>query len=158
MLAEHINPFLNAVSNTFSTMLNCETRKGEMFLVKTGAKLFPISGVIGLSGKAVGTVVINLSEEVAVKAASVMLMTELTEIDDDVIDAIGEIANMIAGAAKAELEEYELSLSLPSVVTGQGHEVRFPSNAKAIGVAFETDFGPLRLEVGLESIQAAASV
>ncbi len=96
MQAEHINPFLRAVSNTFTTMFNCEARRGAMTLVDSAVKSYPISGVIGLSGKAAGTVVINLSEEVALKAASAMLMMEMTEVDDDVIDAVGEMANLIA--------------------------------------------------------------
>jgi len=158
MQAEHINPFLRAVSNTFTTMFNCEVRRGAMTLGESGARSYPISGVIGLSGKAVGTVVVNLSEEVALKAASAMLMVELTELDDEVIDAVGEMANMIAGQAKAELEEYELSVSLPSVITGVGHELRFPSDAKPIVVDFDTDFGPLRLEVGLEPVHEPVNV
>jgi len=158
MQAEHINPFITSVCNTFSTMLQCEARRGEISLADTGGQEFPISGVIGLSGKAAGTVVINLSEEVALKGASAMLMMEMTELDADVLDAIGEIANMIAGQAKAELEEYDLSVSLPNVITGQGHEIRFPSNTKPISVPFDTDFGPLRLVVGLETICEPVSV
>jgi len=125
MKAEHINPFLRSVVDTFSTMLNCEARRGEMRLNATGQMPYPISGVIGLSGKAVGTVVINLSEEVALQAASAMLMMEITQLDDDVLDAVGELANMVAGAAKAELKEYDLSVSLPTVVTGSDHDIRF---------------------------------
>jgi chemotaxis protein CheX len=108
-----------------------------------------ISGIIGLSGKAVGMVVLSLSEPLALKAASTMLMTETKEINDDVVDAVGELANMVAGAAKAELEEYELSVSLPSVVTGKNHEIRFPSNVTPICIPYETPWGPLMLEVGL---------
>jgi len=158
MQAEHINPFLTALSNTFSTMLQCETRRGEISLSSVGGQKYPISGVIGLSGKAVGTVVINMSEEVALQGASAMLMMEMTEIDDDVLDAVGEIANMIAGQAKAELDEYDLSVSLPNIITGEGHEVRFPSDAKAIAVPFDTDLGPLRLIVGLEAVCEPAGV
>jgi len=158
MQAEHINPFLRAVSNTFTTMFDCEARRGAISLGESGARFYPISGVIGLSGKAVGTVVVNLSEEVALKAASAMLMTEFTEVDDDVIDAVGEMANLIAGQAKAELEEYDLSVSLPSVITGEGHELRFPSATKPIVVDFDTDFGPMRLEVGLEPIHESVNV
>jgi len=149
MLAEHINPFLKALNSTFSTMLQCETRRGEMALTEVGEQKFPISGVIGLSGQAVGTVVINLSEEVALKGASAMLMMEMTELNADVLDAVGEIANMIAGQAKAELEQYDLSVSLPNVITGEGHEVCFPSSTQPLAVAFDTDFGPLQLVVGL---------
>ena len=158
MQAEQINPFLSAVSNTFTTMLQCEARRGEMTLADPTKPKYPISGVIGLSGKAAGTVVINLSKEVAVKGASAMLMMEMTEMNEDVIDAVGEIANMVAGQAKAELEEYDLSVSLPNVITGEGHVIRFPSDAQPISVAFDTDFGPLQLVVGLEEVCMPAVV
>lgn len=150
MRVEHINPFLKAVSNTFQTMLAAEAHRGELILGDPKMRQFPISGVIGLSGKASGTVVINLSTEVALQAASAMLMEEMREVNDDVIDAVGELANVIAGQAKTELAQYELSVSLPNVVTGEGHEIRFPSATPPLVVPFKTDFGPLRLEVGFE--------
>ncbi len=56
--------------------------------------------MIGLSGRAVGTVVLNFSEQVALKAASTMLMTDLTVLNEDALDAVGELTNMVA-AAKA---------------------------------------------------------
>ena len=77
---------------------------------------------------------------------------------DDVLDAVGELANMIAGQAKAELEEFDLSVSLPNVVTGKDHVVRFPSKSAPICVPYDTDLGPLLLEVGLEPTCALASV
>lgn len=152
MRADYINPFLTSLTSTFQTMVNCELRRGKLELKQHAKLKYPVSGVIGLSGKAVGTVVINLSESVARKSASAMLMMEITEINDDVVDAVGELANMVAGAAKAELEEYELSISLPNVITGSHHDIRFPSNVTPICVPFESDFGPLVLEVGLASI------
>ena len=149
MKVEYINPFLTSLANAFLTMLGCEVKRGNLRLRDGSSPLHEISGIIGLSGKAVGMVVLSLSEAVALKAASTMLMTETTEINDDVIDAVGELANMVAGAAKAELEEYDLSVSLPSVVTGKNHEVRFPSNVTPICIPYETPWGPLTLEVGL---------
>jgi len=113
--------------------------------------------VIGLSGKAIGTVVLSLSKEVAVQAASTMLMAEYTELNDDVIDAVGELTNMVAGAAKAELEQYDLSISLPNVITGKGHEIRFPSNVSPICVLFESQWGDLSLEVGLAEAKVPAA-
>ena len=158
MRVEYINPFVKSLVTTFSTMLNCTATRGPLMLKRDVFPPVEISGVIGLSGKAVGTVVVSLSKEVALKATSAMLMTETTEIDGDVVDAVGEITNMVAGAAKAELSEYELSISLPSVITGRGHEVRFPSNVTPICVPFDTQWGKLNLEVGLEEVAVPACV
>jgi chemotaxis protein CheX len=155
---EHINPFVDSLVNTFQTMLGCDARRGNLSLADPVKRQFPISGVIGLSGNAAGMVVINLSEEVAMQSAAAMLMMDVTEVDDDVLDAVGELANMVAGAAKAKLEEFNLSVSLPNIVTGENHEIRFPSSHQPICVPFETDFGPLRLEVGFEPAAVAATV
>ena len=158
MRVEYINPFISATTNAFETMVNCKLTRGEIRLLNGESPSHPISGIIGLSGKAVGTVVLSLSEQVALKAASALLMTEVSEINDDVIDAVGELANMVAGAAKAKLEEYELSVSLPSVITGSGHEVRFPSKVTPICVPFASDWGSLTIEVGLEVVAQPVGV
>ncbi len=158
MRAEYINPFLASVAKTFKTMLDCETRREGIHLKDYASPMHEISGVIGLSGRAVGSVVLNLSRDLALKASSTMLMTECTEIDADVLDAVGELTNMIAGAAKAELAEYDLSIGLPNVITGRDHVVRFPSNVQPICMPFQTDWGPLTLEVGLTAVSELAPV
>lgn len=152
MRAEYINPFVKALVNTFDTMLGCAVTRGPIALKDNNIALHEISGTIGLSGKAVGTVVVSFSREVALRAASAMLMVEATEIDDDVTDAVGEITNMVAGSAKVELEEYQLQISLPNVVTGKNHTIRFPSQVKPICVPFSTPWGGVTLEVGLELV------
>jgi chemotaxis protein CheX len=152
MRAEYINPFLTSLKNVLHTMLGCEARRGEIALKPDNRARHYVSGIIGLSGRAVGMVVLSLSEAVALKAASTMLMAEQGQVNDDVLDAVGELTNMIAGRAKAELEEYQLAVSLPSVVTGHGHEIHFPSNVRPISIAFETDWGPLALEVGFAPV------
>jgi len=158
MRVEYINPFIVSLTKTFETMVGCKPERGELRLAGADCPTYPISGVIGLSGKAVGTAVVSLSETVALKAAGALLMMECTEVDDDVIDAVGEIANMVAGPAKAELEEYELSISLPSVITGAGHQIRFPSSVQPLCVPFTTEWGPLTLEVGLAEVEVPAGV
>jgi chemotaxis protein CheX len=66
-----------------------------------------------------------------------------------VVDAVGELTNMVAGAAKAQLTEYKLSISLPGVIKGAGHEVCFPSDVTPICVPFTCEWGELKIEVGL---------
>lgn len=158
MQVEHINPFLHALQTTFSMMLSTEPQRGQLSLGDPKTRTYPISAIIGLSGDASGTVVINMSERVALAAAGAMLMVEKTAVDDEVLDAVGELVNIIAGQAKSELVEYNLSISLPNVVTGEGHEVRFPSTFPPLCVPFQTEHGPLRLEVGFETATAAAGV
>jgi chemotaxis protein CheX len=153
MQVEYINIFISSLAHTFQTMLNCDVERGQPILKENYMPKFEVSGVVGLSGKAVGTVVLSLSQEVAIQAASHMLMSENTEVNADVIDAVGELTNMVAGSAKAQLAQYQLMVSLPNVITGQGHEVRFPSDVKPICVPFSTKWGALALEVGFALVR-----
>ncbi|GAB6166428.1 chemotaxis protein CheX [Thermostilla marina] len=156
MRVEFVNPFIQSLKDTFATMLNCEVQRGELSL-KNGSKAsHEISGVIGLTGDTVGTVVLSLSRDVALKAASTMLMMETTELDADVLDAVGELTNMVAGAAKAQLTEFNLAVSLPNVITGTEHDVHFPSNVTPLVISFTSPWGPLTLEVGLADVPVAA--
>jgi len=155
---EYINPFITSLINVFDTMVGCKVRREDVSLKEDKNPKHEVSGVIGLSGNAKGTVVLSISKAVALKAASAMLMEEMTELNGEVVDAVGELTNMVAGRAKAELEEYSLSVSLPNVVTGRDYEIRFPSNATPLCVLFASDWGPLSLEVGLSPVPQPAEV
>ena len=158
MKVEYINPFITSLINTFDTMVGCKVRREDIRLKEDNNPKHEVSGVIGLSGNAKGTVVLSISKDVALKAASAMLMEEMTELNGEVVDAVGELTNMVAGRAKAELQEYSLSVSLPNVVTGRDYEIRFPSNATPLCVLFASDWGPLSLEVGLSPVPQPAEV
>jgi len=145
---EFINPFIIAVSKTLETMVGCKVVREPPQVKKEKSALYPVSGIIGLSGTVVGTVVLTMSEALALKSASAMLMEEYTEFSADVFDAVGELTNVIAGNAKAQLEEYKLSLSLPNVIYGKSAELRFPEKCMPISIPFQTDFGPMAIEVG----------
>ena len=55
---------------------------------------------------------------------------------------------MVAGGAKAQLAQLDLSLGIPNVVTGPGHSVHFPSNVQPMCISFESDLGSFAIEVG----------
>ena len=149
MKAEHINPFVRSTVAVFSTMCGCELTRGELSLKEQFQPEYEISGVIGLSGKLAGTVVVSLHESMALYIAETLLGTRPDQIDDDVVDAVGEMTNMIAGKAKGELEEFDMSLSLPTVISGSGHKVQFGSQVKPICIPYSSEHGDLTVEVGL---------
>lgn len=158
MKAEWINPFLFSLANAFETMLGCKVERGGLRLTEGSSDLYEISGMIGLSGDVAGMVVLSLARNVALKSASALLLTDAEQINEEVIDAVGELTNMVAGAAKSKLGEYQLSIGLPSVISGKGHYVRFPSNVTPIVVPYETEWGPLTLQVGLAAAAVPAGV
>ena len=149
MKVEYINPFVVSTQHVFATMLDCEISRDQPFLKEQPEPHHEVNSIIELSGKAIGTVVLSLDRAVALKAASVMLKSQVTEVDDVVVDAVGELVNIIAGGAKAKLEQFALSVSLPHVSVGKQPLECFPAQSKPICIPFECPWGGVMIEVGL---------
>jgi chemotaxis protein CheX len=149
MRAEYINPFIEATVGVFKTMLSCDVSRTGLTLNDTFCPQFDITGIIGLSGKAHGDVVISFQRDVALCATEALLGTKYREINADVVDTVGELTNMIAGNAKTGLAELEMSLALPTVIVGKNHSIRFPSKVKPLSLPFESEWGNFNIEVGL---------
>lgn len=154
MKVEYINPFVRAVASVFETMMGVRLSRQPIY-VKNGAQpAHEVSGIIGLSGKAVGTVVLSLSREAAMRATQALLGERPHDLNSDVVDAVGELTNMIAGGAKAQLEQFSMSVSLPTVITGKCHAIEFPTRVTPICIPFECELGDVTVEVGLVELQA----
>src|SRR5580658_1421279 len=96
-----------STAEVFSTMLGLEVINQDAYSeVNAPGPSDGIIGVIGLAGAWIGTASISCNARMACRISSAMLGTEYTEVDDDVLDAISEIANMIIGCFKTTAETY----------------------------------------------------
>lgn len=149
MKAEYINPFISAAVDVFATMMQCDLTRGKLIIGNGAQPTMDISGIIGLSGRASGTVVLSVDRAVAISATEVLLGQRFTSINGDVIDAVGELTNMVAGRAKARLEHLAMTLALPTVITGKNHVISFGSATQTLAIPFTCEWGGVILEVGL---------
>jgi chemotaxis protein CheX len=116
-----------AAKDVFSTMLGLNIEVGETFIENgSSTESQKVVALIGLAGQWIGTGVISCTPDFACKIASLMLMAEYPVVNEDVLDAIAEMANMIFGNVKTELEEHlgGLGLSIPTVIFGQNFATR----------------------------------
>ncbi len=153
-----INPFIAAIKNVFSTMVKTDVTIGKPMIRPGDHRSADVSGVIGLSGDVAGAVVLSFPKEVACRLASAFAGTELTVDDEDFTDAIGELANMVAGNAKKDLSGFSVSISLPSVIVGAGHTVS--QSAKAgpqLVIPCQSPFGPFEVEVAMVAKKSAVA-
>lgn len=147
-----INPFIHATAEIFRTTAQLEVQRKELFLKKDYRMFGDVSGVMGLSGQASGSVVISMPGRLACMLVGKMLGEEpQATVTDTVRDGIGELINMIAGHAKAALagSEYHFLLSLPVVITGQGHEIAHRTGSPCIVVVFSTGQDEFAIQVAL---------
>lgn len=149
LTAEYVNPLIDATKQVFQTMLGCTPTRTGLSLRGMAETNYEISAIVGLSGRASGAVVLTLPTETALSVLDRLVGMERLEVTDEVCDAVGELASMIAGFAKSRLERLSLSASVPSIVTGTDHQVRFPSNVHPICVYFESEIGDFAIEVGV---------
>jgi chemotaxis protein CheX len=149
MKADYINPFLLSTIDVFGQMLELELVREAPFIRKEFAPQYEVTGMIGLSGKTTGTVALSLPSEMALAITEKLLGERPAEMNGQVVDAIGEVTNMIAGAAKSKLDHLQLSLGLPTVIIGRSTRIAFPSRATPISIPFSSALGPIIVEVGI---------
>lgn len=92
-----------------------------------------ISALISFSGQVQGVVLISMNQTLAKELTSRLTGTTHTIIDEDVIDAIGEIVNIIAGRAKQSLQNtFKSIISLPTIILGSGYGIKWPIHRSRI--------------------------
>ncbi|MFT5197558.1 MAG: CheY-specific phosphatase CheX [Planctomycetota bacterium] len=97
------------------------------------------SAMIHFNGKVSGSFFLNMDKEALLYLASEMLMEEQKEINDDVIDALGEIANLTAGATKDVLQSAGIEvegISVPSVMMGSSFQLFHTPETRMQSVTF----------------------
>jgi len=153
MHIEHIEPFIEATVGLFRNMLSMEVEYLTPYLLnRESHHEWEVSGIIGIAGDAKGVVVISFSAKLAAMLTSKLVHREVESDDPDVIDAVGELVNIIAGNAKKGLEQYRLSISLPSIVSGPDHRIAWQSEVPIVGIPFKVAGGSFHLSVGLENV------
>ena len=152
MKAEFINPFINSAINVFKTMAQVNPVAGKPYLKHDKLTWGVVSGVIGMAGdKASGNMIISFDQSCILKVVSNMLMEEFTEMNDDVLDAVGEITNMISGGAKRELGEmgFTFEMAIPIIIRGQSVELTQITKQPILVVPFETENGKFVVEANI---------
>ncbi len=149
MDVRYVNPFVKSICNTFEMMAGTTVAIGKPMLKENEGPSSDVSSIIGFSGDASGSVVLNFNFDTAAKIATAFAGIEIDQDHADFADALGELANMVAGGAKAQFEGLNISISLPSVIVGSNHCVSASQNTPRIIIPCKTDVGEFKVELGM---------
>jgi chemotaxis protein CheX len=144
-----IHAFVLSTVHVIKTMAFIET-VGEAPYLKNGDSAHgDVSGIIGFTGSVVGSLAVSFSENCILKIVSSMLGEEIVSIGTDIEDAVGELTNMISGAARRRLQRERLiiSASIPSVIYGKDHVIRHVLASPSIVIPFTTGNGPFVIDI-----------
>ncbi len=155
MDVKYINPFIESVRSVFATMVHLDVTLGKPHIARE-LPTHDVSGIIGLSGDVVGSIVISFPASVATVVMAKFAGSYLAVGSPDFADALGELANMIAGNAKSKFEGKSVSISTPSVVVGRGHIIARPTRAVCISLPCVLRCGEFSIDIAIsEEVQQA---
>jgi chemotaxis protein CheX len=111
-----------AMGEVFGTMLGMSCARTESARPMAGPT---IAALIGLAGAMSGTLVLQSESATGMRVSELMTGIGTTEVDATVRDAMGEMANMVAGAWKGydAVLASKCLLSTPTVVVGSRYEL-----------------------------------
>lgn len=147
-----INPFISALVEVILSMAEVSLKAGKPSMRKhtdPPTTRGDISGILSIqSDRFEGSIALTFQKQLALKIYSSMLAEEKETIDDDVKDCIMEITNIFFGNAKRELNKqgHSIQPSIPSVITGENHEVRPSVEGVVLSVPFGSDYGLVNFE------------
>lgn len=157
MKAEYINPFLHAAKNVIQTMAQINVEGGKPHLKTTNTTFGKVSGIIGMASANIsGNMIISFNEACILNIVAKMLMEPVkTDIDNSVVDAVGELTNMICGGAKADLSKlgHIFDLATPTMIVGENIEITNYSTAPTIVIPLTTEFGDFVLEANFSEMK-----
>ncbi|MDR1617543.1 MAG: chemotaxis protein CheX [Treponema sp.] len=155
-MEQYIQPFVKVCTEVFKQFVGYDLATSRpFFLEREAVNEWDVSAVIGLTGEARGAVVISMKNDLAIKITNTLTGAAHESLDEEVLDAIGEIVNIVAGNVKRELEEsFRLVISLPTIVRGKEHSIKWPhSHTRVICIPFTVSgVDTFHLSVAIEAV------
>lgn len=153
MDVKFINPFLNGTQEVLKKMAFMDAVPGKPYLKKEEAASGDVSGIIGITGDATGSLALSFSEKCICKIVSNMLGEEHPEVTKEILDAVGELTNMVSGASRTQLEKMGMAVyaAIPTVVHGQGHTITHILKSPSLVIPFSTAAGPFFIDVCIQT-------
>ncbi len=150
--AEYINPFLEAASAVFKSVMGVELRRGKLSIKEYPEPTHEVAIIIGITGAVTGEVVYSMSYSMVYKIASILApgITE-DQVKTEYKDIIGELANMITGNAM-NLFAYSgkrIEMTTPTVVDGKNFTITMVKQT-TLGINLYSPFGQLEMNVALK--------
>lgn len=153
MDVKFINPFIFGTMEVMEKMAFVKPVAGKPFAKTDDTARGEISGIIGMTGDATGSLALSFSEICIRGICEKMLGEKHTEINRAVLDTVGELTNMISGSARKMMEKDNLRViaAIPTIVFGRAHTVRHVIKGPSIVIPFSTECGDFVIDVCLKS-------
>jgi chemotaxis protein CheX len=151
MIEQFVDSFKNSARFVIESMAMTNVDYGPVEIVPAGEYIFSgATGLIGYSsGESVrGVLIISFNPECIIGIAGSMLGEVYEELNQGVMDSVGELTNIIMGQAKRELSEkgFSFDMATPLMFKGDSVSVSPVSGGERARVNATTSYGPFLIE------------
>ncbi len=150
--AEYVNPFLEAASAVFKSILNVDLRRGKLIIKESPLPSLEVAIIIGITGGVTGEVIYSMSYNMVYKIADI-LAPGLSEeqIKQEYKDIVGELANMITGNAMNLFASTgkNIDMTTPTVVEGKDFTITMIKQT-TLGINLYSPMGQLEMNIALK--------
>jgi len=143
-----------AAAEVLSTMLSIDSQAKDMYTENLAlGEAEGVVSFIGLTGKYTGTGGLQCTSDAARHMASKFLMNEFEAVNEEVLDAFGELTNMIIGSFKNDMESVlgPMGMSIPTVIYGRNFTTRSLGHEEWVVVPFDCAGHKLEVKVCLKA-------
>jgi chemotaxis protein CheX len=152
MRHEYIEPFVNTALRVVDRVIHCDITMGATSLVKSDMIDDDVAIIVGLQGDSDGSIVLSMPAETALGLCSAMFVQEFETLSPAGMDAIAELANMIAGNTMSVLNDmgFDFRVSAP-VVTTKNSLTAKTLELEAFQLPLFTEYGEIIINVVLRT-------
>lgn len=153
MDVKFINPFIYGTMDVMEKMAFLKPTAGKPYAKIDDTAFGDISGIIGMTGDATGSLAMSFSEACIIGIVAKMVGETHKEMNRAVLDAVGELTNMISGSARKLMEKDDLKVfaAIPTIIFGKSHTIRHIIKGPSIVIPFQTEVGNFVIDVCLKS-------
>jgi CheY-specific phosphatase CheX len=108
--------------------------------------------LLGFTGDIQGSLSLSLSDQAAIDWTRGLIEHETAEVDQTVVDAVGELGNMVIGGVKRRLAGNNLTMSLPTVIRAGESSLVFPTNTSPIYMVYEYSIYSMTFVIAIRNL------
>lgn len=147
----HLNAFVQPAIHVLATMVGIAAQAGPPRKHTAITDSEAVTVMIGIKGDYTGTILFRFSERLACRIVKNLISPdrEIEELNSDVQDALGELANVIVGNATGHLDALGIqALMTPPIITvGKNVKFVFPETDELVVVPLATQAGEIEMNV-----------
>ncbi len=152
MDANMVNPFIEGALYILDTTALVKVKPEPIFFKKNSLSQGDITGMLKMEGDISGIIGVTFYEKSILGVVSAMFGEAMTEMNEEIDDAVGEISNMIAGHVTTKMAEAgkKVKIKLDNVVSGKNHVVDHGDDmTKVLVIPFKTTKGRFLIEISV---------